>query len=87
MATGGSGQFGVDNWNSGGARGSVNLRGGVVSQYYGAFYTFDSSGNVRTGYGRNFHYDRRGLTPPFYPTTTRFDSDLPSARTVAWKEI
>ena len=87
MAIGATGQFSVDNYNSGTPRGSANLRGGVVSQYYGAFYTFDSKGNVATGYGRNFHYDRRGLTPPFYPTTTRFDSDLPSARTVAWKEI
>ena len=87
MATGATGEFFVDNFGSGTPRGSANLRGGVVSQFYGAFYTFDSKGNVATGFGRNFHYDRRGLTPPFYPTTTRFDADLPSARTVAWKEI
>ena len=87
MATGSTGQFGVDNYNSGSARGAVNLRGGVVANYYGAFGTFNSAGAMVSGYSRSFHYDRRGLDPPFYPTTTRFDSDLPSARTMAWKEI
>jgi Tfp pilus assembly protein PilX len=87
MASGTTGQFAVDNFNSGSPRGSVNLRGGVVASYYGAFGTFNSSGAMATGYSRSFHYDRRGLIPPFYPTTTRFDSDRPSARTMAWKEI
>lgn len=81
------GQFTVDNYGSGSGRGSMNLRGGVVAKYYGAFGTFNSTGAIATGYSRNWHYDRRGLIPPFYPTTTRFDADLPSARTMAWKEI
>jgi Tfp pilus assembly protein PilX len=88
MACGASnGQFCVDNYDNGSPRGNVTLRGGAVSRYYGAFYTFNSSGAVKTGYGRNFHYDRRGLVPPYFPTTTRFDADVPSARTIAWKEI
>jgi Tfp pilus assembly protein PilX len=87
MATGTSGQFAVDNYASGSTRGSMNLRGGVVAKYYGAFGTFNSSGATQTGYNRNWHYDRRGLIPPYYPTTQRFDPDIPSARTMAWKEI
>lgn len=82
-----NGQFAVDNYNSGSARGTFHLRGGMVTQYYGGFYTFNSSGVQQTGFGRDFHYDRRGLIPPCYPTTTRFNADIPSARTLAWKEI
>ena len=91
MACGGTnGEFTVDNWNSGAARGPVNLRGGIVSRFYGAFYTWDTNGNPVTGYTRNFHYDRRGLIPPLYPTipnANSFQPDIPSARTIAWKEI
>jgi len=87
MACGSSGEFRVDNHNSGLYRGPVNLRGGMVSRYYGAFYTWDTNGNPVTGYTRNFHYDRRGLIPPMYPTTGVFQADTPTARTIAWKEI
>ena len=87
MASGSSGQFAVDNYATGSPRGSMNLRGGVVAKYYGAFGTFNSTGATQTGYNRNWHYDRRGLIPPYYPTTQRFDADIPSARTMAWKEI
>ena len=82
-----TGEFRVDNHNSGLYRGPVNLRGGMVSRYYGAFYTWDVNGNPVTGFTRNFHYDRRGLIPPMYPTTGVFQADTPTARTIAWKEI
>jgi len=83
-----NGEFTVDNWNSGGVRGVMNLRGGVVSKFYGAFYTWDVNGNPVTGYTRNFHYDRRGLIPPVYPTVPNsLQPDIPSARTIAWKEL
>ena len=87
MASGSSGQFTVDNFDSGSTRGTFHLRGGMVAQYYGGFYTFNSSGVQQTGFARDFHYDRRGLIPPYYPTTVRFRADIPSARTLAWKEI
>ena len=88
MATGATtGEFRVDGYNSGGPRGAVNLRGGIVSKFYGAFYTWDVNGNPVTGYTRNFHYDRRGLIPPMYPATSIFQADVPSARTLVWKEI
>jgi Tfp pilus assembly protein PilX len=87
MAAGATGEFTVDNWDSGGPRGTFHLRGGMVAEFYGAFYRFNSSGQLLSGYGRDFHYDRRGLIPPYYPTTSLFITDQPSARTVVWKEI
>jgi hypothetical protein len=87
MATGTSGSFTVDNYGSGSPRGTFHLRGGMVSTYYGAFYTFDFAGNLKTGYARDFHYDRRGLVPPYFPTTNRFVADEPAARTMVWKEV
>jgi len=66
----------VQNYNSGSPRGVVNLLGGVVEKYYGAFGTFNpSNGQNLTGYGRAFTYDTRmsrGFTPPFFPTTNLF---------------
>lgn len=87
MATGSSGQFMVDSHNSGSPRGTFHLRGGMVTQYYGAFFTFNSSGTLLTGYARDYHYDRRGLIPPYYPSINRFNADTPIARTLSWKEI
>lgn len=87
MATGSTGQFSVDNYNSGSPRGTFHLRGGMVTQYYGAFFTFNSSGTLQTGFARDFHYDKRGLIPPYYPTVNRFNADTPIARTLSWKEI
>lgn len=89
MATDASdGQFTVDNYNSGSTRGIFNLRGGITETFYGPFFTFDTkTGKQLTGYGRNFRYDKRGLVPPCYPTTLRFNSNMPTARTLSWKEI
>lgn len=86
--TTGNGAFTVDNYNSGSPRGTFHLRGGMITQYYGAFYTFYSNGTLKTGFARDFKYDRRGLVPPFFPTTPLFaQTNLPSARTLAWKEL
>jgi Tfp pilus assembly protein PilX len=86
MAAGGAGAFQVDNYDLGSARGTVHLTGGIVAQYYGAFGQFNSSGGIAHGYARDFHFDDRGLMPPYYPTTTNFTANLPSARTLTWKE-
>lgn len=82
-----NGEFRVDNYDTGSPRGVMTLQGGCVSRFYGAFYTFGAGGLLQTGYARNFHYDRRGLIPPFYPTNTNFEANTPTARTIAWKEI
>jgi hypothetical protein len=81
----------VQNYNSGSPRGYVNLIGGLIEEYYGAFGTFNADGSPATGYGRNFRYDRRmsrGFTPPFFPTTNLFmltPANLAGARPV-WRE-
>ncbi len=66
----------VQNYNSGSPRGTVNLIGGIIEEYYGAFGTFDpATGATLTGYGRNFRYDRRmsrGFSPPYFPTTNLY---------------
>lgn len=87
MATGANSSFTVDNYAQYSPRGTFHLRGGMVTSRYGAFGTFYSSGRQRSGYGRDFQYDRRGLVPPYFPTTNRFTADTPSARTLAWKEL
>ena len=48
---------------------------------------FNTDGTPAHGYNRDFHYDRRGFKPPFFPTTTRFDVDTPVARTLSWQEM
>ncbi|MFH0754625.1 MAG: DUF4900 domain-containing protein [Candidatus Omnitrophota bacterium] len=66
----------VDNYDSIAVRGVATILGGVISNYYGAFGTFNSSsGTAASGYGRNFVYDTRMeemLTPPYFPTTNTF---------------
>jgi len=71
-----SGQFCVDEYDTINPRGIATLLGGVISNYYGAFGTFDSStGQTASGYGRNFVYDTRmesATTPPYFPTMNTF---------------
>lgn len=86
MAAGSSGVFAVDNHNMGDPRGLFQLRGGMVTEFYGAFGTFNQAG-ITSGYGRDFHFDRRGLVPPYFPMTNRYTADIPSARTVTWIEV
>lgn len=67
-----TGIVGVEDYDQGSPRGTVNLLGGVIENYYGAFGTFNArSGNMSTGYGRSFTYDQRmynAVSPPYFPT-------------------
>ena len=85
LASTDGGVFTVDDFNHGSYRGQVHLRGGMVTNYYGAFGTFGSNG--LTGYGRDFHYDRRGYVPPYYPLTSRYVPDQPQPKVLAWREV
>jgi len=75
-------------------QGSVHLIGGIIEEYYGAFGTFDPrTGAQRSGYSRDFRYDRRmerGFSPPYFPTTTLYEvregSGLTGLRPV-WREL
>ena len=86
-----NGYFQVDNYNSGSPRGTATVLGGVISNYYGAFGTFNSStGAAVSGYGRNFVYDTRmedHEAPPYFPTLNTFiafTNDI--ADKIAWQE-
>ena len=62
--------------SSGSPRGEVTLLGGTITDFYGPFGTFTSSG-PRSGYGRNFVYDARmleGMSPPYFPILGSFIS-------------
>lgn len=62
-----TGEFRVEQHDSGGDRGAINLLGGLIENYYGPVGTTGG-----TGYKRSFTYDRRllqGMSPPFFPTT------------------
>lgn len=66
------GEVRVDGFDTGSPRGTVNLLGGLVENWYGAFGKFNPMTRQQTsGYIRNFSYDRRfqdpGFTPPFFP--------------------
>lgn len=67
------GVVGVENYDSLPPSGDVQLLGGIIEYYYGAFGTFNpSTGVFVTGYGRKFTYDQRmlsGKAPPYFPTT------------------
>lgn len=68
----GKGKVEVENFSSGGSRGTFNLLGGMIQNRRGAFGTFSSSGGSGTGFDRVYVYDRRmlgGLAPPHFPTT------------------
>lgn len=86
-----NGYFQVDNYDSGSPRGDATVLGGVISDYYGAFGTFNSStGAPVSGYGRNFVYDTRmedHEAPPYFPTLNTFiafTNDITDK--IAWQE-
>lgn len=66
------GRVQVEDYSRGSVRGSVNLLGGIIEYYYGAFGTFNANtGSSSSGYSRAFTYDRRmsmGIEPPYFPT-------------------
>jgi len=86
-----NGIFTVDNYTSPPPRGAATLLGGVITQFYGAFGTFNSqTGQQISGYGRNFVYDGRmaeGASPPYFPsmrTFIAFTNDITDK--ITWQE-
>ena len=66
----------VQNYSTGYSRGTLNLLGGVIENYYGAFGLTTGS-----GFGRNYIYDTRmevGFTPPSFPTQQNWTVDSSS---------
>lgn len=71
-------------------RGKVNLIGGLIENYYGAFGTFNPSdpSTTETGYGRNFSFDERmgegvGMSPPYFPLSPKWSIESPNSASVA----
>jgi len=58
-----------------------------VTSFYGAFGTSNSSGTLLTGYARDFRYDSRGLIPPYYPGNASYAANLPTTRSLEWREL
>jgi len=71
------GGFKVPDHNVGSPRGTATLLGGSITGTYDPFGTFNSQGELLTGYRRNFIYDIRvqlGMAPPFFPKVQNFSS-------------
>jgi len=69
---GSAGSFQVVNYDTKTPTGTIDLYGGIVQDVRGAVGTADRSGNVATGYAKNYTYDSRFLTkpPPHYPVVS-----------------
>jgi hypothetical protein len=62
--------FLLNNWWTGGARGTLTVFGGIIQNQRGPVGTFN--GNIKiSGYSKSYNYDTRLLSspPPFVPTT------------------
>ena len=62
--------FLLEDWWTGGARGTLTVFGGIIQKARGPVGTFSGSTKV-SGYSKNYNYDTRLLNapPPFVPTT------------------
>lgn len=65
--------FTVENYSSGGVKGTLNLLGGIVQKNRGPVGTFSGSSMV-SGYAKNYQYDTRlrGTIPPSFPRESIF---------------
>jgi hypothetical protein len=74
------GGFGAQNYDSGTPRGNINLLGGVSQSWRQPVGTFSGT-TIKTGYAKQYTYDRRlaNNSPPFFPGTGLF-------RLVSWYE-
>lgn len=64
------GSFGVEGYDSGKARGTLNIHGGIAQDYRGPVGTFSiATGKTSTGFDKNYTYDTRFSSdpPPHYP--------------------
>jgi len=74
--------FAVQNFQSGGAKGTLRVLGGIVQKNRGPIGTSDSSSGAKvSGYSKDYNYDVRlqGLSSPYFPGTGNYASLL-------WKE-
>ena len=70
------GSFYVENYSSKTPVGTLTVTGGIIQKARGPVGTFNShTGQMQTGYSKNYAYDPRLATypPPFYPTTGTYE--------------
>jgi hypothetical protein len=77
--------FQVENYRTGGTRGTLTVHGGIIQRYRGAVGTGYIQGDtviVSTGYAKNYHYDARFdmLQPPGYFLTGKYYE-------LGWREV
>ncbi len=75
--------FTVENYNSGSPRGNLVIYGGLIQYRRGPVGTFNgSTGQIITGYAKDYSYDPRLMDnpPPAFPTTGDIDK-------LSWQEI
>jgi hypothetical protein len=87
-----SGEFEVENYNSCGLRGDLNLLGGVIGDEMGYHGVFDGvTGAFVHGYADQYVYDVRfkeGIAPPKFPTIGTFRSDVLDFNTApSWRRL
>jgi len=72
--------FMLEDWWTGGAKGTLTVFGGIIQKQRGPVGTFSGTTKV-SGYSKNYNYDERLLSspPPFVPTTGDYI-------TVLWEE-
>jgi hypothetical protein len=67
----------VENYNSGGRKGTIRLVGGISQNQRGAVGNLatDGSGSLANGYYKNYRYDDRLMnqSPPYFPTTGSYE--------------
>jgi hypothetical protein len=77
--------FYVENYRSGGPRGTLTVHGGIIQRFRGAVGTGYVSGSnvvISTGYAKNYRYDPRfhNIQPPGYFLTGKYYK-------LGWREI
>ena len=63
----------MENWDSAGKMGTLDILGGVITKYDGVFGVFSPGGGQKHGVLPRFTYDPRfenGMSPPYFPTLT-----------------
>ena len=71
-----AGSFYVQNWDSRQPTGTLSVLGGIIQKARGPVGTFNSStGNMTTGFAKNYSYDPRLAEdpPPYFPTTGTYE--------------
>ncbi|MCX6376859.1 MAG: hypothetical protein NTU88_12650 [Armatimonadetes bacterium] len=71
-----AGSFYVTNYDTKQPTGTLTVLGGIIQKNRGPVGTFNSStGQMTTGYAKNYSYDPRLASdpPPFYPTTGTYE--------------